>query len=287
MRKRICRRPSPSMGVALLALFVALGGTTYAATGGSFILGQSNTAGNTSDLTSGVTTGPTLNAVNTGGRSAARFNVDAGIQPFSVNNSTKITGLNSDLLDGLDSAGFVQTGAAAGGDLTGPFSNLQLKAGALTGTDVLNSSLTGLDIAPDSLTGADVTESTLSVAGMGCQSGKVLGFARVKGAAGMPASYTNSSTWSDTRNNCAGGTIVVRRSAKGVFFVRFEGLNARLALAISNSDGFGVQSTASDNVLSVNRITGGSDIGAFRVEVEDINSGGSDPEDNWFTIVVF
>ena len=80
---------------------------------------------------------------------------------------------------------------------------------------------------------------------------------------------------------------MVRRSATGVYFVRFEGLNARLGLAISNSDGFGVQSTASDNVLSVNRITGGSDIGAFHVEVEDINSGGSDPEDNWFTIVVF
>ena len=31
--------------VSLIALFVALGGTTYAATGGNFILGQSNGAG--------------------------------------------------------------------------------------------------------------------------------------------------------------------------------------------------------------------------------------------------
>ena len=73
----------------------------------------------------------------------------------------------------------------------------------------------------------------------------------------------------------------------GVYFVRFGGMSARLALAVSNSDGFGVQSTAIDNVVSVNKITGGSDIGSFRVEVEDINSDGTSPQDDWFTIMAF
>jgi hypothetical protein len=41
--------------VSLLALSVALGGTTYAATGGNFILGQSNSAGSTTALSSGTT----------------------------------------------------------------------------------------------------------------------------------------------------------------------------------------------------------------------------------------
>jgi hypothetical protein len=107
------RKPSPSMGVALIALFIALGGTTYAATGGSFILGQANTAANSSALRSGVTTGSTLNVTNTGGRSAARFTANAGITPFSVSNSTKIGSLNSDLLDGLDSSAFLRTSGKA------------------------------------------------------------------------------------------------------------------------------------------------------------------------------
>jgi hypothetical protein len=51
MRSRF-RRPSHGTVVAYLALFVALGGTTYAANGGNFILGQQNGAGNPTQLTS-------------------------------------------------------------------------------------------------------------------------------------------------------------------------------------------------------------------------------------------
>jgi hypothetical protein len=55
MRSRF--RPSHGTVVAYLALFVALGGTAVAANGGNFILGQSNSAGNPTQLTS-----PTTNA---------------------------------------------------------------------------------------------------------------------------------------------------------------------------------------------------------------------------------
>jgi hypothetical protein len=41
---------------SLIALFVALGGTTYAATGGNFILGQPNSAGTPTQLSSPTTT---------------------------------------------------------------------------------------------------------------------------------------------------------------------------------------------------------------------------------------
>ena len=44
------RRPSPALVISLLALFVALGGVGVAATGGSFVLGQTNTADHTSSL---------------------------------------------------------------------------------------------------------------------------------------------------------------------------------------------------------------------------------------------
>jgi hypothetical protein len=53
MRARF--RPSHGTVVAYLALFVALGGTTYAATGGNFILGQSNSAGAPTVLSSPTT----------------------------------------------------------------------------------------------------------------------------------------------------------------------------------------------------------------------------------------
>ena len=49
MRSRF--RPSHGTVVAYLALFVALGGTTYAATGGNFILGKANTASTQTSLT--------------------------------------------------------------------------------------------------------------------------------------------------------------------------------------------------------------------------------------------
>jgi hypothetical protein len=53
MRSRF--RPSHATVVAYLALFIALGGTTYAATGGNFILGQPNTAGAPTQLSSATT----------------------------------------------------------------------------------------------------------------------------------------------------------------------------------------------------------------------------------------
>ena len=154
-------------------------------------------------------------------------------------------------------------------------------------SEVAGSSLTGADVSFDSLTGSDILESSLSVNALGCQTGKVLGFARVKGSSAMPASYTPSAEMVDTKNNCSGGAVEVRRSAVGVYFVRFAGVSTRLALAVSNSDGFGVQGSSVDNVVSVNRITGGADTGSFRVEVEDVNADGTSPQDDWFTIMAF
>ena len=58
-------RPSPAMVVAVIALFVALAGTTLAATGGNFILGKSNSASTATQLSSGA--GSALKLTNTAG----------------------------------------------------------------------------------------------------------------------------------------------------------------------------------------------------------------------------
>lgn len=100
--KRLATRPSPSMVVALIALFVALGGTTYAATGGTFILGQPNSATSQTGLTSS-NAGKALNITQQStetGATALGLNVPAGKTPFKVNSGTKVTNLNADNVDG-------------------------------------------------------------------------------------------------------------------------------------------------------------------------------------------
>jgi hypothetical protein len=86
------RRPSHGTLVAYVALFVALGGTTYAATGGNFILGQSNGAGTPTRLTSPTTDAAgTLKVTNTasgGGRAIhATTNTGQGVYGYSAQNA--------------------------------------------------------------------------------------------------------------------------------------------------------------------------------------------------------
>src|SRR4051812_42369153 len=71
---------SASMAVALLALFVALGGVGIAATGGNFILGVPNTATSPTELSA------------SGGKVG-----------------------DADTLDGIDSTGFLRGGGGADG----------------------------------------------------------------------------------------------------------------------------------------------------------------------------
>jgi hypothetical protein len=98
--------------VGYIALFVALGGTTYAATGGNFILGQTNSASSTTSLTrTGANTGKGLQVTNasTGaGATALGLNVASGHAPFTVNSGAKVANLNADKLDGQDSTGFIR-----------------------------------------------------------------------------------------------------------------------------------------------------------------------------------
>ena len=94
------RRPQHSTVVAYLALLMAMTGTAAAATGGTFLLGRSNTATSVTTLTNSTGTPLSL-----GGR--------AGFAPMTVTSTAKVGRLNSDLLDGLDSSA-LQRRIAAG-----------------------------------------------------------------------------------------------------------------------------------------------------------------------------
>jgi hypothetical protein len=95
--------------MATIAVFIVLGGTTYAATGGNFILGQPNTAGQQTSLTASPSfAGRALQLTNTNtgaGATALGLNVASGHAPLTVNSGTKVTNLNADKLDGMDSTG--------------------------------------------------------------------------------------------------------------------------------------------------------------------------------------
>jgi hypothetical protein len=107
MLKRLARRPpSPSIAISLLALFIALGSTAYAATGGAFLLGRANTASSSTRLTSnnaGTALRVTQQSTATGA-TALRLNVPAGRPPFAVNSGAKVENLNADKVDGKEAA---------------------------------------------------------------------------------------------------------------------------------------------------------------------------------------
>jgi hypothetical protein len=110
--------------VTLLA-FIVLGGTTLAATGGNFILGQPNSASSTTALSAG-TTGPAFRVTNTSTGTGGSFNVASGHAPFTVNSGTKVTNLNADKLDGLDSTQFVSNSNLR---RVGPFTDTEFGGG--------------------------------------------------------------------------------------------------------------------------------------------------------------
>lgn len=98
--------PSRSMVVALVALAVAAGATNAYAAAKNFVLNVANTSSAQTTLNGSAVAGKALQVTNTNtasGATALGLSVASGHAPFTVNSSTKVTDLNADLLDGLDS----------------------------------------------------------------------------------------------------------------------------------------------------------------------------------------
>jgi hypothetical protein len=102
------RFPSPSLVVSMVALVVALGGAGYSATGGNFILGNSNTASTQTRLVAPFA-GPSFridNASTAAGASGLSIVTNTARPPMVVNSSVRVVNLNADKLDGVDSTEF-------------------------------------------------------------------------------------------------------------------------------------------------------------------------------------
>jgi hypothetical protein len=100
------------MAVALLALGVALAGQDAYAAVTNFLLNTTNTSTSPTVLNGSAVSGKAaLQLTNTNtanGSTALGLKVGAGHAPFTVNSTTKVPKLNADLLDGIDSTGFLQ-----------------------------------------------------------------------------------------------------------------------------------------------------------------------------------
>jgi hypothetical protein len=110
MRQWIRSRLSYANVMVTILAFIVLGGVSYAATGGNFLLGKANTASTQTSLTASPSfAGKALQLTNTStgaGATALGLNVASGHAPFTVNSGTKVANLNADKLDGIDSTAF-------------------------------------------------------------------------------------------------------------------------------------------------------------------------------------
>jgi hypothetical protein len=155
--------------------FVTVVGTQTVA--GNKTLTGNNTYSGTSTFTGAVTNS---NTINGGGTIAitntiqgTRFisTVSTGTAPLSVSSTTKVTSLNADLLDGLDSTAFAGvgvsisagTGLTGGGDLSTNRTISVASQGITTGL-IADGNVTTAKIADSNITTAKIADSNVTTA---------------------------------------------------------------------------------------------------------------------------
>lgn len=150
------RKPSPAMLVALLALFVALGGSSYAA----LQLPKNSVGGK--QLKKNSVTSPKVkrgSLLLNDFRASQRSRLIGPQGPQGAQGPQGPPGPsnpNADTLDGLDSTQFLRSGAAAGGALSGTFPNPGLADSAVTGPKLAANAVEASKVADGSLRIADL-----------------------------------------------------------------------------------------------------------------------------------
>ncbi len=145
------RRPSPATGIALVALFISLSGTAYAATGGNFLLGKANKASAVTSLSNKQGTALSLSS-------------SSSAPPLTVGNSVQVPNLNASELDGETSSAFLPANGTAvnSNELGGKTSSAFLPA---NGTAVNSNELGGTPASGYMQGGGDTTGTRLALTG--------------------------------------------------------------------------------------------------------------------------
>jgi hypothetical protein len=123
MRQRLRSHLTYANVMATIAVFIALGGTTYAATGGNFILGQSNSAGAPTQLSSATTNSAgALKVTNTNTTTAGRgISALGGAGGFGLWASGGNTTKNTAAVHGQSGAGNAVEGFSTANPASGVF----------------------------------------------------------------------------------------------------------------------------------------------------------------------
>jgi hypothetical protein len=151
MRQRLRSHLTFANVVSVTALFIALGGTTYAATGGNFILGKANTAGTPTQLSSPTTNAAgALKVANTNTTTAGRgITAQGGAGGFGLWASGGNVSKNTAAIHGQSGAG----NAVEGFSTANPGSGVYGQDNNLNSYGVAGHSDNGIAVVGDSLNG--------------------------------------------------------------------------------------------------------------------------------------
>lgn len=303
------RAPSPAMTVACISLTIALSGASYAA----IVLPKNsvgtkqirNNAVKSSKIAANQVTGADVNEAT------------LGQVPSSASADSAGNAATAGMLDGIDSTGFLQNGADAGGRLAGTYPNPTIPANSLSGADINESTLQQVPTAgfatnastASFATNASTASTANNATSLGgvpasgyqrrCQTGSVRAFARVKGSSTLPAfpNETADPTYIDQVFNCTGDSITVYRSGPGVYTVDLNTSLSEFGLpamaVVSVIEGSGASGTGTDDFATVRSwgtfssppsVAGQPTPDRWVVQVRDADGGA---EDAWFNIVIF
>ena len=152
--------------------------------------------------------------------------------PFTVNRAAKVTNLNADQIDGLDSLAFLQISTVFGGDVAGPFADLQLgdgvvgtnqlADGSVTSAKVLDDTLSATDIATNGVNSAEIATDAVAATEIqndSIDSGEIVDFGLSNQDIGVLFAEVQANGTLD--NSSGGGVTVTKLGGTGNYEVDF------------------------------------------------------------------